>query len=71
MAEAVAVTAAASGVGAGGGAGGSGVAAEPVDPAWAGSTPVVAAAEWPGTNVGVDGVAAEPDLDGSVCVEGR
>ena len=71
MAEAVAVTAAASGVSVGGGTGGRGGAAEPVDPAWAGSTPVVAAAVGPGIIVGVDGAAAEPDLNGSGYVEGH
>ena len=42
-----------------------------MDPAWVGSTPVVAAAVGPDIIVGVDGAAAEPDLDGSGCVEGR
>ncbi|CAD6248019.1 unnamed protein product [Miscanthus lutarioriparius] len=58
---AVAVAAAASGVSVGGGPGGRGGGAgapEPVDPAWAGSTPMVA-------------TAVGPDLDGSGCVEGR
>ncbi|XP_066323194.1 uncharacterized protein [Miscanthus floridulus] len=71
---AVAVAAAASGGGVDGGAGGRGGGAgapEPVDPAWAGSTPVVAAAVGPGIMIGVDGATAEPDLDGSGCVEGR
>ena len=71
---AVAVAAAASGVSVGGGPGGRGGGAgapEPVDPAWAGSTPVVATAVGPGIIVGVDGATAEPDLDGSGCVEGH
>jgi len=46
-AEAVAVAAAAPGVGFRGGAGGRGGSAGPVDPAWAGSTPAVAAAVVP------------------------
>ncbi|XP_066392663.1 uncharacterized protein [Miscanthus floridulus] len=67
-AVAVAVTVAASGVSVGGGAGGRGGA---VEPARAGSTPVVAAAVVPDIIVGVDVVAAEPDLDGCGSVEGR
>ncbi|XP_066316668.1 predicted GPI-anchored protein 23 [Miscanthus floridulus] len=71
-AEAAAVATAASlGVGVRGGAGGRRGGAEPVDPAWARSTPAVAAAVAPDIIIGVHGAVAEADLDDTGCVEGR